>query len=232
MRLDDVTTLVFDVMGTVVDIDGSIAARTTASLGSYGVPADAAERLLADAEARLARGMDDVVAGRAPWRSHRELRAEALAQALAAAGIDGLPADVTGELATVVERLDAWPDSAEALARLRTSKMVVALSNADVAELVGLSAHAGLAWHGVLSAERARQYKPHPSVYLMALEQLAAEPDEVMLVAAHPWDLRAAAEHGFATAYIARPCAVRPTAGDAFDLHADDLGHLARLLEA
>ena len=208
-RLDDVTTLVFDVMGTVVDIDGSIAA----------------ERVPPDAEEKLARAMDDVVAGRAPWRSHRALRAEALAAA-------GLPDDVVAELATVIERLDPWPDSAEALARLRTSKTVVALSNADVAELVALSAHAGLAWHGVLSAERARQYKPHPSVYLMALEQLAAEPDEVMLVAAHPWDLRAAAEHGFATAYIARPGAVRPTAGDAFDLHADDLGHLARLLEA
>ena len=214
MRLDDVTTLVFDVMGTVVDIDGSIAARTTAS-----------ERLLADAEARLARSMDDVVAGRAPWRSHRELRADALAAA-------GLPEDVVAELATVIERLDPWPDSPDALARLRTSKTVVALSNADTAELVALSAHAGLAWHGVLSAERARNFKPHPSVYLMALELLGAEPDEAMLVAAHPWDLRAAAEHGYATAYIARPGAVRPTAGDAFDLHADDLGHLAHLLEA
>lgn len=217
MRLDAVTTLVFDVMGTVVDIDGSIA-RIAASLG---LP----ERGLADAEARLASAMDEVVAERAPWRSHRELRADAIAQAF-----EGVPADVSGELATVVERLDPWPDSPEALARLRTMKTVVALSNADTAELVALSAYAGLAWHGVLSAELARNYKPHPSVYLKALELLAAEPDEVMLVAAHPWDLRAAAEQGYATAYIARPGAVPPAADDAFDLHADDLGHLARLL--
>jgi hypothetical protein len=31
-----------------------------------------------------------------------------------------------------------------------------------------------------------------------------------LFVAAHPWDLRAAAEHGFRTAYVSRPAAERP----------------------
>ena len=107
---------------------------------------------------------------------------------------------------------------------------VVALSNADVAELVDLSAGAGLAWHGVLSAQFVRSYKPDGAVYRMALELLGLDPAQAMMVAAHPWDLRAAAVHGFATAYIGRPGAVPPEADDAFDLHARDLHHLAELL--
>ena len=49
-------------------------------------------------------------------------------------------------------------------------------------------------------------------------------------MAAHPWDLRAASEHGFRTAYIARPGAKRPSADDQFDLHADDLAALVESL--
>ena len=48
-----------------------------------------------------------------------------------------------------------------------------------------------------------------------------------MMVAAHPWDLRAAAEHGMATAFIARPEADPPRADDDFDLTVTDLTELA-----
>ena len=229
-RPADVRTLIFDVMGTVVDIEGSIAAQATAALRGSGLGRHGIDRLLQDWEGRLDRGMQEITAGTAPWRSHRDLRSAALHPALAAAGIDDLPANAVEELTTVVHRLDAWPDSADALALLRTSTTVVALSNADVAELVDLSAHAGLAWHGLLSAEFVRTYKPDGAVYRMALEMLGVDPAQVMMVAAHPWDLRAAAEHGFATAYIGRPGAEPPGADDTFDLHADDLHHLAEQL--
>ena len=226
----DITTLVFDVMGTVVDIEGSIAAQAAAALRDSGLRSDGIDRLLEDWADGLDRGMKEIIAGDAPWQSHRALRRAALRPALAAAGIDDLPANAVEALTTVVHRLDAWPDSADALARLRTSRTVVALSNADVAELVDLSARAGLAWHGLLSAEFVRSYKPDGAVYRMALEMLGVEPAQVMMVAAHPWDLRGAAEHGFATAYIGRPGAEPPGADDTFDLHAGDLHDLAELL--
>jgi 2-haloacid dehalogenase len=106
----------------------------------------------------------------------------------------------------------------------------VALSNADQSELVALSAHGNLAWDGVLSAQTARSYKPDPAVYAMAAEALSAEPSQVLMVAAHPWDLRGAAALGFATAYVARPDAEPPGAGDSFDLEVGDLGALADLM--
>ena len=66
-----------------------------------------------------------------------------------------------------------------------------------------------------------------PAVYGMALESLQLEPAHGLLVAAHPWDLRAAAELGLATAYIARPDAEAPASTDTFDVYASEgLGEL------
>jgi 2-haloacid dehalogenase len=204
--------LIFDVMGTVVDIEGSITAQAR---DATGLGDEQLKPLLADWNERLQHAMDEIVAGRAEWRPHERLRREALPE--------GLP----GSLAGVVHRLAPWPDSPAALGRLRELHTVAALSNADLAELADLSAHGGLAWHAVLSASAARSYKPDASVYDMALEQLGIEPPEAMLVAAHPWDLRGAAARGYRTAYIARPGAERPAAGDGFDFEAADLHELA-----
>ena len=192
------TTLIFDVMGTVVDIEGSIAAQAREVLD---LDDDALATFLSDWEDRLEHEMGEIIAGRAQWRPHRELRAAAL-------GDDLDPRRRAS--ATVIHRLDPWPEAAEGLARLREIRHVVALSNADLRELVDLSAHGGLAWHALLSAQFARSYKPDPVVYDMALELLGIEPAQAMLVAAHPWDLRAAAARGYSTAYIARPSAVAP----------------------
>jgi 2-haloacid dehalogenase len=48
-----------------------------------------------------------------------------------------------------------------------------------------------------------------------------------MMVAAHPWDLRAAASHGLRTAYVARPGEGVPGPDDRFDVRAAGLAELA-----
>jgi 2-haloacid dehalogenase len=79
------------------------------------------------------------------------------------------------------------------------------LSDGNVALLVNLAKHSGLPWDAVLSAEFTHHYKPNPEVYLTAADLLGLEPEEVMMVAAHKGDLRAAAVIGFQTAYVPRP---------------------------
>ena len=110
----------------------------------------------------------------------------------------------------MIHRLAPWPDSAGALRSLQKVVTVVGLSNADLAQLAGLSRHGGLSWHGLLSGEFVHAFKPDPAVYEMALQLLGARASDVLMVAAHPWDLRAAADHGLATAYVARPGAEAP----------------------
>ena len=228
--MDGVTTLIFDVLGTVVDEAGSIREDAGKTLREVGMGDERGADLLERAEERLDALLTEVIEGRRPWETHERLRRAAWVDAVAERGVGPLPGPVLDALAAACHRLRPWPEAPAALRTLARSFTVVALSNGDVAELVDLSSFAGLAWHGVLSGQFVRSYKPDPAVYRMALDMLAAAPERAMLVAAHPWDLRAAAEQGLATAYIARPDAARPRADDAFSMQAADLDDLARQL--
>ena len=225
-----IRTLVFDVLGTVVDEAGSITAETAAALAAAGADPGGQARLAEEWSRRLDALTGQVGAGEAAWRSNDALRRAALQDAASAIELDGLPAGILDGLALVGHRLGPWPDSGQALRTLAGSFTVVALSNADLAQLADMSAAGGLAWHCVLSAELVKTVKPDPAVYRMALDLLGLNPSQTMMVAAHPWDLRAAAQHGMRTAYIARPGEGVPAAADRFDVYANDLAELAQLL--
>jgi hypothetical protein len=103
----------------------------------------------------------------------------------------------------------------------------VALSNGNLSMLTDLFAAAGLTWHCVLSGEMAHACKPDPAVYQLAIDRLALDPNRTLMVAAHPWDLRAATAHGLRTAYIQRAGEGAPEPSDTFDLTSPDLAALA-----
>jgi 2-haloacid dehalogenase len=90
----------------------------------------------------------------------------------------------------------------------------------------------------VLSAELVQHYKPDPQTYQMPPLLLGLAPAQVMLVAAHPNDLAAAATQGLKTAYVKRPLEWGPgrpapeAGGKSFDLAAEDFNQLAELLGA
>jgi 2-haloacid dehalogenase len=237
-----VATLIFDVLGTVVDEAGSVATETARALATAGAGPAQADHVATEWARRVEALTGQVAAGEAPWRSNDALRRDALLEALRTAGPGGLPPALAGDqaladhqaliddLALVGHRLRPWPDSARGLHALAGRFTVVALSNASLAQLASISAAGGLGWHCVLSAELARAYKPHPSVYQMALDLLDLDPRHAMMIAAHPWDLRAAAGHGMRTGYVARPGEGTPAADDRFDVYATDLAHLAQQL--
>ncbi len=221
-----IDTLVFDVLGTVVDESGTIAGETVESLAPYLTTAQAtafAARWSGRADALL----DDIRDRKAEWRSSDALRAAALKETLSLAGLAGIPSDTVDQLARVGDRLEPWPDCGAGLGRLADSFGLVALSNGTMRQLFELSRHGGLRWHAVLSAEMVRAYKPDPAMYRMALESLRLDPQRAMMVACHPWDLRAAASHGLRTAYVSRPDAELPSADDSFDIQAADFIDLA-----
>ena len=62
----------------------------------------------------------------------------------------------------------------------------------------------------LLSAELARAYKPAPEAYWTAARLLGVAPAELMLAAAHAWDLEGAREAGLRTAFVARPLEYGP----------------------
>ena len=117
------------------------------------------------------------------------------------------------------------------MTRLKESYVIAPLSNGNVALLTNMAKRAGLPWDLILSAELARHYKPDPETYLMAPDLLDLRPEQVMMVAAHPHDLRAARKNGLKTAYIPRPLEFGPgkeaePPDPSFDLVANDFVEL------
>ncbi|PWJ39343.1 haloacid dehalogenase type II [Sediminitomix flava] len=56
-----------------------------------------------------------------------------------------------------------------------------------------------------LSTESVRSYKPFLETYQWALDSMNLQPNQVLMAAAHGWDVAGAKEAGMKTAFIARP---------------------------
>jgi len=227
----DVETLLFDVIGTVVDEGGTMRAEVAAELEAAGRAGLGRAKALAAAWEERSWSLTAELDRAGSWVSTDEVNARALADVLASGGGGGpaaaLPAEAVRRLGLVGHRLRPWPDAAAALAALARRFMVVALSNGNLSMLASVSARGGLTWHAVLSAELVGARKPDPAVYRFALDRLALDPARTLMVAAHPWDLRAAAACGLRTAYIERAGEGEPEPSDAFDLSCPDLATLA-----
>ncbi len=199
-----VKALAFDVFGTVVDWRGSVIRDGEALGRRTGVMADWAA--FADAwRGEYRPSMKPVIEGHRPWVNLDALHRENLLATVKRLEIEGLGEQDLRWLNLAWHRLDPWPDAAEGLARLRRRYVVVTCSNGNVALTVDLLRHGNLPFDTVLGAEVARQYKPHPQVYLTTASLLGLEPPQVMMVAAHNGDLRAASELGLRTAFVVRP---------------------------
>lgn len=102
-------------------------------------------------------------------------------------------------------RLAPWPDSVSGLSMLKELFKIGTLSNGNIQLLVDLSKNASIEWDIILSGELFGCYKPNPLVYLSAARELKLNPSEILLVASHKYDLEAAQQCGYKTAYIYRP---------------------------
>ena len=227
-----VRALVFDVFGTVVDWRSSVAAEVRA----LGWPVEPAA--FADAcRAGYAPAMQAVRDGRLPWM-HIDAPHRRILYALLAERGRAPPEAEGAELNRVWHRLAPWPDSVAGQQRLKPQFPVCTLSNGNVSLLLDMARHAGLPWDTIFSAELFGHYKPDPEVYLGAARLLDLPPEQVLMVAAHPSDLRAAAVCGLKTAYVPRPLergpggAMEPWTPGEFDLMAEDFMALATALGA
>jgi 2-haloacid dehalogenase len=149
--------------------------------------------------------MDQVRKGLLRWMNLDQLHRKILDQLFAEYKIDGLSETEKEHFNKVWHRLHPWPDSVPGLTRLKTKFILSTLSNGNVSLLVDMAKFAGLPWDAVLCAEIFRHYKPDSETYLGAAEMLGCKPREVMMVAAHPNDLRAAGKLGLRTAFVPRP---------------------------
>jgi 2-haloacid dehalogenase len=157
--------------------------------------------------------------GEREWVNLDQLHRESLDALLARHGVEAvLDEEARERLVRAWHRLPAWEDTVAGLARLRTRYVTATLSNGGFALLTHLVKAARLPFDCVLSAELVRAYKPDPRVYRSAADLLAVTADQVLLVAAHWFDLDGAAAAGLRTAFLERPREKGP------DRDADHLG--------
>ncbi|WP_138735021.1 haloacid dehalogenase type II [Modestobacter excelsi] len=220
---EPVTAVVFDVLGTLLDETGGRIAALRAALPDL---ADRAESLAADWRDRVDRAMAPIAARERPFRPHGELERAALTELLAAHEL-WLPGPQVAELARFGHRIEPFPGVPEALAGLRAELPVVALTNAGPGQAAAVFEHVGWEWTAVVSAESVAAYKPDPRTYRRALEVLGLPAEQVLMVAAHPWDLDGAAREGLRTAFLDRGTGAD---GRGYDLVAPDLGALVETL--
>jgi 2-haloacid dehalogenase len=188
-----VTTVVFDVLGTLLSLD-----RPRAELKTLGAPECALDLWFAQS-IRDACALSHA-GGYAPLKE--VLEAE-LPRTLASLGVE---ADAMGRgmVLGALGQLEPVEGAADALATLaERGDRVIALTNAAEATTRKLLLAAGLheRFFAFLSADEVSKTKPHPDVYALAAKQAAGD---TWMVSAHAWDVMGAARAGWRTAWIAK----------------------------
>ena len=196
--------LTFDTYGTVVDWRSSVLTELQAFGERKRLDVDWM-RFLDDWKAVYRPAMDRINRGESSWMTVDAIYGQRLEVLLAEYDVQDLDREEIGHLARVWWRLRPWPDSVPGLVRLHNRYIISPLSNAIFIGMVELARFAKLPWDCIITAENARAYKPRPEVYQTAISLLGVSPSEVMMVAAHNYDLAAARAEGMATAFVPRP---------------------------
>ncbi len=192
--------LAFDVFGTVVDFYGSI--KREAEQLFPGI--DGGDFALAW-RAGYQPAMQRVRSGELGWTRIDDLHRIILESILPRFNLQHLDEAQKRHLNLVWHRLHSWPDSVEGMHKLRRHFTLCTLSNGNLSLLAEMAKINGLPWDLILSAENFHHYKPDPETYLGVAQVFDVDPAQVMLVAAHEDDLKAASRCGLQTAYIHRP---------------------------
>jgi 2-haloacid dehalogenase len=201
---DGVKALVFDVFGTVVDWHGSVAREVRGLAREKGLRVNAVKFARAW-RAGYRPAMDRVLRGETPFQKIDVIHRAILEDVLKQVKVTALTEEEKAHLNLVWHRLKPWPDTVRGLKRLKSRFVIATLSNGNTSLLVNMAKHGGLPWDCVFSSDTFKLFKPDPGVYLGAAAMLDLRPEEVMMVAAHKPDLRAAAKCGLRTAFVKRP---------------------------
>ncbi len=160
------------------------------------------------------------------YEDFETLTADALEFACRSLGLPDDPA-ARGRLAHAYEHLAPYAEVPGALQSLSPLPLAI-LSNGSPRMLRAVVENAGLAprFSRILSVDGLRIFKPHPSVYQMAVDELGVAADRIAFVSSNFWDVSGACAFGFRTYWINRSGAPTEPLGQ---VPAAVLGNLAEL---
>ncbi len=163
------------------------------------------------------------------YRSFEKLTDDALQMLAQQQGRETSPDD-RAALKDALAKIPAYPDVSPGLTRLKEAGFTIAtLTNSSVESADRLLGVAGLRqqFDAVLSVDAVKRFKPARETYEYAAKDLGVKPGDILLVAAHAWDIAGAMAAGCEAAFIARPEKVLSPSGPEPKYQAADLTMLA-----
>ena len=214
--------LVFDVNETLLDLS-ALRPEFAAAFGSTDP--------MGEWFARMLHG--SLVANHANrYRPFGVIGVEALMMVARKRGAD-LTEEQAGELVRSMRRLPPHPDVAKGLAVLADAGFrMITLTNGSTEAVAAQVANAGLSefFETTLSVDEVGRFKPAPETYIMASVRTGVELDQMLMVAAHDWDIIGARSVGMPGAYISRLGAVWSLPDDPAEIVVSDITGLADAL--
>lgn len=198
-QLPGIRACVFDAYGTLFDF----AAAAASCRDAIGDQTDQLTALWRDKQLQYA-WLRSVQGRHADFW---QVTGDALDFALERLGLAGVSGGLRDRLMNLYLRLDAFPDAPEALRRVKAGGLATAiLSNGTPAMVATAVAHAGVAdlLDHVLTVEEVGVYKPHPSVYQLAVDRLRVTPAAIAFLSSNGWDAYSAAAFGFTVVWCNR----------------------------
>lgn len=174
-EFDRFDALTFDCYGTLIDWERGILDGLRPVFAAHAVEADdeALLRAYAAVESELEAG---------PYLTYRSVLGEALRRLARQHGFDPTGAEVDG-FGGSVERWPAFPDSAAALARLRTRFRLGVITNCDDDLFAFSSRRLGDPFDWVITAQQAGGYKPRIRNFELAFERIGLPRERILHVA-------------------------------------------------
>ncbi|HEX8005023.1 MAG TPA: haloacid dehalogenase type II [Trebonia sp.] len=154
---------------------------------------------------------------------------------LASASLNRPPEDAVRHILAGFTELSVHPDVHEGVRLLASDGIsLVTLGNGSSVIAERLLTKAGLLdyFDRLLTVEDAQAWKPAPAAYAYAARACEVDAGQMMLVAAHPWDIHGAHRAGMRTGWISRQPGSYPEYFTAPDIHAPSLAALARQIAA
>jgi 2-haloacid dehalogenase len=217
--LAPIDAIVFDAYGTLFDVNNA-AARWRDALGPQ-----------ADAfSATWRRKQLEYSWLRSLMHAHADfwqLTAEALDYACERHAI--ADASLRQRLLETYRELSAYPEVPSVLRAIRGGGFKTAiLSNGAPSMLQAAVEAADLAaeFEGILSVESVGVFKPHPSVYQLAVERLGVAAARICFVSSNGWDIAGAANFGFRAVWINRASEPRERLPAGPEIELGDLSEL------
>jgi 2-haloacid dehalogenase len=195
-------TLMFDLYGTVVDMQSGLTEAVTPYLKEKGWTGRPDSLVTWWRRTHFENSMIDALLHR-DHMPYREIGRRALSYTLERAGIEHTQDEVRA-LVSRIETLKPFPDVVAALKKLKKRFQLTILSNGDPDMLEAARPHLGVEFDRIISVAEAGSFKPHVATYRTAAELLGAPPDAILFVANHAFDCVGAKAYGMRSCFINR----------------------------